>query len=272
MAAYGRILLFLIRNFFSLFLAHRMGVWRPRPALAYDPDVESGIRDDDDDDDLAELAVAYFERLNELDRASVVHEPRSLAELAFAAIPVTEPLDDWTSNQVYYFGPAGVILETESLSDQNSLTNYFVPSNSIASVVDPALPGPSWAFQIPNQNYFDQPVVDPPESNPTSAIKIPLEIDLDLPEVDSTPLDLPSGIEILPENIILAHPAAIPTEELSANPNFKVETFGNCQSLGNRGLPRLLRLRYSKFSVFSKYLTSFCVCSLVAILFIVESV
>ncbi|KAL9704208.1 hypothetical protein quinque_007726 [Culex quinquefasciatus] len=87
--------------------AHRMGVWRSRPALAYDPDVESGIRDDDDDDDLAELAVAYFERLNELDRASVVHEPRSLAELAFAAIPVTEPLDDWTSNQVYYFGPAG---------------------------------------------------------------------------------------------------------------------------------------------------------------------
>ncbi|XP_052563844.1 uncharacterized protein LOC128092870 isoform X1 [Culex pipiens pallens] len=100
MAAYGRILLFLIRNFFSLFLAHRMGVWRPRPALAYDPDVESGIRDDDDDDDLAELAVAYFERLNETDRASVVHEPRSLAELAFAAIPVTEPLDDWTSNQM----------------------------------------------------------------------------------------------------------------------------------------------------------------------------
>ncbi|KAL1378357.1 hypothetical protein pipiens_015634 [Culex pipiens pipiens] len=83
-----------------------MGVWRTRPALAYDPDVESGIRDDDDD--LAELAVAYFERLNELDRASVVHEPRSLAELAFAAIPVTEPLDDWTSNQVYYFGPAGM--------------------------------------------------------------------------------------------------------------------------------------------------------------------
>ncbi|KAL1403673.1 hypothetical protein pipiens_019260 [Culex pipiens pipiens] len=75
-----------------------MGVWRSRPALAYDPDVESGIRDDEDD--LAELAVAYFGRLNELDGASVVHEPRSLAELAFAAIPVTEPLDDWTSNQM----------------------------------------------------------------------------------------------------------------------------------------------------------------------------
>ncbi|KAL1386755.1 hypothetical protein pipiens_012831 [Culex pipiens pipiens] len=75
-----------------------MGVWRSRPALAYDPDVESGIRDDEDD--LAELAVAYFERLNELNGASVVHEPRSLAELAFAAIPVTEPLDDWTSNQM----------------------------------------------------------------------------------------------------------------------------------------------------------------------------
>ncbi|XP_039440629.1 uncharacterized protein LOC120421478 isoform X2 [Culex pipiens pallens] len=100
MAAYGRIFLYLIRNFFSFFLAHRMDVWRSRPALAYDPDVESGIRDDEEDDDLAELAVAYFGRLNELARASVVHEPRSLAELAFAAIPVQEPLDDWTSNQM----------------------------------------------------------------------------------------------------------------------------------------------------------------------------
>lgn len=251
-----------------------MGVWRSRPALAHDPDVELGIWEDDDygnDRAVAEAiaAATYFERLNELAR-TVFPGPRSLAELAFAAIPVPEPLDDWASKQVHFFGPAGVILETESLSAQNSLTNYFAPNNSMESVVDPALPGPSWAFHIPSEHYFDQtPVENPSESNPSTGTEIPHEIDFDGPEmVDLTPPDSPSEIEIQCDTTFSAQTVDFPPQL-----NFKVKTFGNCQSLGNRvGLPRLLRLRYSKFSVISKCFACFCVCSLVTILFIVDSV
>lgn len=179
---------------------------------------------------LAELAFAAISvpeplagmRIRLFEPTTVISGPRSLAALAYDAIPVPESSSDDLSN---FFDQSAVGLETDPLAVPNSLCNYFTLNLSDESVVDPTTSG------SPSDEQIDSVIID------------------------------------------LEPTAAVPNTELPAEQNFKVindrKQFWcyDCRSPRN-SLPWSLRLRYSKFSMISRYFSFIFVCILVAFLFV----
>ncbi|EDS29836.1 conserved hypothetical protein [Culex quinquefasciatus] len=95
---------------------------------------------------LAELAFAAISvpeplrgmRIRIFEPSVVFPGPRSLAELAYDAIPVSESSSDDLSN---FFDHSAVDLETDPLAVPNSMCNYFNSNLSEESVVDPTTSG-----------------------------------------------------------------------------------------------------------------------------------
>uniref|UniRef100_A0A8D8CT48 (northern house mosquito) hypothetical protein n=1 Tax=Culex pipiens TaxID=7175 RepID=A0A8D8CT48_CULPI len=198
----------------------------------------------------------WFGIINEIRRNSVLPGPRSLAELAFAAISVPEPL---AGIRIRIFEPTVVFPGPRSLaelaydaipvpeSSSDDLSNFFEQS-AVGLATDP-LAVPNSMCNYFNSNFSDESVVDP------------------------IPSGSPSDNQIQSVIIDLEPTAAVPNTELPVEQNLKVNVdckyfwCYDCRSPRN-SLPWTLRLRYSKFSMISRYFSFIFVCILVAFLFV----
>lgn len=205
----------------------------------------------------------WFGTINEINRARVLPGPRSLAELAFAVISIPEPL---AGLRIRLFEPLPVIAGPRSLQ---KLAFDAIPVRE---------PPEEAGLSNVHFNLFEhQPAVGPetePLADPNSLCNYFNPNTLDEPVVDPIPSGSLSGSKIHCFLTNLEQTAAIPTTELPAEQNFNVQTVVRkqfwcyeCQGQSN-SLPWLLRLRYSKISMFSRFLSFFSVCCLVAFLFV----
>lgn len=237
---------------FRSFLQPKMGEHHT-PDTAPDVEVQHVKHDREEVATVAE----WFEMIHEIHRARVLPGPRSLAELAFAAVSIPEPLAGF---RMSLFEPPPVIPRPRSL----------------AELAYDAIPVPEPPAEAGLSNLFEQPAVVPetePFADPNSLCNYFNPNVSNESVVDPASSGSLSGCKIHSISIYLDQTAAIPTTELPAEQNFKVEIVRKqfwcyeCQSSSNT-LPWLLRLRYSKISMFARIFTFILVCSLVAFLFL----